>query len=34
LPGPVNIEQAHAEYKNGFLTIVLPKAISNQTKVE
>ena len=34
LPGPVNIEQARAEYRNGFLTVVLPKAISNQTKVE
>ena len=34
LPGPVNIEQAGAEYKDGFLTVVLPKATSNQTKVE
>ena len=34
LPGPVNIDQARAEYKDGFLTIVLPKATSNQTKVE
>jgi HSP20 family protein len=34
LPGPVNIEQAHAEYKDGFLIIVLPKATPNQTKVE
>jgi HSP20 family protein len=34
LPGPVDIEQARAEYKDGFLTIVLPKVISNQTKVE
>ena len=34
LPGPVNIEQARAEYKDGFLTIVLPKATPNQTKVE
>jgi hypothetical protein len=34
LPGPVNIEQAHAEYKDGFLTIVLPKATPNQIKVE
>ena len=34
MPGPVNIEQARAEYKNGFLTIVLPKATSNQIKVE
>ena len=34
LPGPVNIEQARAEYKNGFLTIILPKDTSNQNKVE
>ncbi len=34
LPGPVNIEQAHAEYQDGFLTIVLPKATSNQNKVD
>ena len=34
LPGPVNIEQARAEYTDGFLTVVLPKATSNQTKVE
>jgi len=26
LPGPINIEQARAEYQDGFLTIVLPKA--------
>lgn len=32
LPGPVNIEQTRAEYKNGFLIIVLPK--ENQNKVE
>lgn len=25
LPGPVNIDLTHAEYKNGFLVIVLPK---------
>jgi HSP20 family protein len=34
LPGTVNTEQARAEYKDGFLTIVLPKATPNQTKVE
>ena len=34
LPGPVNIELARAEYKDGFLTIVLPKATPNQIKVE
>ena len=30
LPGAVDIEQARAEYKDGFLTIVLPKATPNQ----
>lgn len=29
IPGPVNIDVASAEYKDGFLTIILPKAISN-----
>ncbi len=32
LPGPVNSEQAHAEYKDGFLVVVLPK--TDQNKVE
>ena len=34
LPGPVNVEQSHAEYKDGFLTVVLPKTKPNQIKVE
>ena len=34
LPGPVNVDQSHAEYKNGFLTVVLPKTKPNQIKVE
>jgi HSP20 family protein len=34
LPGPVNMEQARAEYKDGFLTVIIPKATSNQIKVE
>ncbi|MBP6179663.1 MAG: Hsp20/alpha crystallin family protein [Anaerolineales bacterium] len=34
LPGPVNVEQSHAEYQDGFLTVVLPKAKTNQIKVE
>jgi HSP20 family protein len=34
LPDPVNMEQARAEYNDGFLTILLPKATSNQIKVE
>lgn len=31
LPGPVNVDNTHAEYKDGFLVIVLPK--ENQNKV-
>lgn len=34
IPGPVDVEQAQAEYKDGFLTVVLPKATPNQIKVE
>jgi HSP20 family protein len=32
LPGPVNIDQTHAEYKNGFLVVTLSK--ENRDKVE
>ena len=32
LPGPVNIEQARAEYQGGFLTVTLPKATSNKVE--
>ena len=34
LPGPVDIDHAIAEYKDGFLTVTLPKATSKQIKVE
>lgn len=34
LSSPVNVEEALAEYKDGFLTITLPKAKPNQIKVE
>lgn len=34
LPGPVDVDHARAEYKDGFLTISLPKAKPNQIKVE
>jgi len=34
VPGPVNVDEAQAEYKDGFLTIILPKAKPNQVKVE
>jgi HSP20 family protein len=33
LPSPVNVEQSHAEYKDGFLTVTLPKE-KNHHKVE
>ncbi len=34
LPGPVNVDNARAEYKDGFLTVVLPKAKKSEMKVE
>ena len=34
LPGPVEVEQSHAEYKDGFLTVTLPKEKSNHHKDE
>jgi HSP20 family protein len=34
LPGPVNVDEARAEYKDGFLTVTLPKTKSNQIKVK
>ena len=34
LPAPVDVEKARAEYQDGFLTIILPKATPNQIKVE
>lgn len=34
LPVPVDAEAARAEYKDGFLTVSLPKAKSNQIKVD
>ncbi len=34
IPGPINIDHASAEYRNGFLTVLLPKAKPNQIKVE
>ncbi|MBI5840313.1 MAG: Hsp20/alpha crystallin family protein [Chloroflexi bacterium] len=34
LPGPVNVDEARAEYKDGFLTVVLPKINPSQIKVE
>jgi HSP20 family protein len=34
IPNQVNVDQASAEYKDGFLTVVLPKVTPNQIKVE
>jgi len=34
VPGPVNVDAARAEYKDGFLVVSLPKAKPNQIKVE
>jgi HSP20 family protein len=34
LPSAVDVDQARAEYKDGFLTVTLPKPNSDQTKVE
>jgi HSP20 family protein len=34
IPGPVNVETAVAEYKDGFLIVKLPRAKPNQIKVE
>ncbi len=34
LPEPINMEQARAEYKDGFLTVIIPKATPNQVKVK
>ena len=34
LLGPVDIDHAIAEYKDGFLTVTLPKATPKQIKVE
>ncbi|GAB4504596.1 MAG: hypothetical protein Fur0043_15900 [Anaerolineales bacterium] len=31
LPGAVDLDAAHAEYKEGFLTVVLPKAENNES---
>jgi HSP20 family protein len=34
LPGPVDLDHAEAEYKNGFLTVRMPKARGVDVKVE
>ena len=34
LPGPVNVESSTAEYRDGFLTVMLPKAKPSQIKVD
>ncbi len=34
VPGPVNLDQSQAEYKDGFLTVTLPKSKPTEVKVE
>ena len=34
LPGPINLEASRADYKEGFLTVTLPKAKSSQIQIE
>ena len=34
LPGPVDVEESRAEYEDGFLTIILPKAKSTIVEVK
>ena len=34
LPGPVDLDAAQAEYRNGFLTVRLPKAKRTDVKIE
>jgi HSP20 family protein len=34
LPGPIDLEASRADYREGFLTVTLPKAKPNQIKVE
>jgi HSP20 family protein len=32
LPGPVNVDEARAEYKDGFLTVALPKTKTHKVE--
>lgn len=34
IPGPIDLEASRAEYKEGFLTVTLPKAKPNHIKIE
>ena len=34
LPGPIDLDASHADYKEGFLTITLPKAKPNHIQIE
>jgi HSP20 family protein len=34
LPGPIDLEASRADYKGGFLTVILPKAKPNQIQIE
>jgi HSP20 family protein len=34
IPGPLDFESSHADYKEGFLTVTMPKAKPNQIEIE
>ena len=34
IPGPLNLEASRADYTEGFLTVILPKAKPNQIEIE
>ena len=34
IPGPIDLETSHADYKEGFLTVILPKAKPSQIQIE
>ncbi len=34
LPGPIDLDTSHADYKEGFLTVTLPKARPNHIQIE
>ncbi|MRR30962.1 Hsp20/alpha crystallin family protein [bacterium] len=34
IPGPVDVDSAHAQYEDGFLTVTLPKAKPNIVEVK
>jgi HSP20 family protein len=34
IPGPIDLETSHADYKEGLLTVILPKAKPSQIQIE